>query len=71
MLFNDCTVFIKINVMNTQCHVCDFMQANPTAPLDLSDYHSQELLVSFAVVNDAGMSNFSLATYILVDEGKA
>lgn len=50
--------------------MCDFMQANPTALLDLTDYHSQELLVSFAVVNKAGMSNFSLAVHILVDEGK-
>ena len=51
--------------MNT--HVSDFIQANPTSQLDLTDYHCQELLVSFAVVNQAGMSNFSLATQILVD----
>ena len=46
-----------------------FMQVSPFAQLDLADYACQELLVSFAVTNKAGLSNFSLPNSLIVFGG--
>ena len=46
------------------------MQLSPSVQLDLADYACQDLLVSFAVTNKAGLSNFSLPAQITVHGGK-
>ena len=45
------------------------LQTNPFTNLDLADYACQDLLVSFAVGNVNGLSNFSLPTQITVHGG--
>ena len=48
-----------------------FPQVNPSQHvLDLTDYACQELLVSFAVTNRAGLSNFSAPQMITIEGGK-
>ena len=44
-------------------------QANPFEHLDLTDYACQELLVSFAVSNKEGLSNFSTAISMTINGG--
>ena len=44
-------------------------QANPFEHLDLIEYACQELMVSFAVSNRAGISNFSMATSMIINGG--
>ena len=46
------------------------MQADPFAHLDLADYVCQELQVSFAVANTAGLSSFSIPRVVSVPGGK-
>lgn len=46
------------------------IQANPFEHLDLADYACQELLVSFAVSNKEGLSNFSTAISMTINGGK-
>ena len=45
-------------------------QANPFEHLDLIEYACQELMVSFAVSNRAGISNFSMAISMIINKGK-
>ena len=52
------------------CHM-HTLQVNPFERFDLFNYACQELLVSFAVSNKAGLSNFSLPTLITVYGGEA
>ena len=52
------------------CHM-HTPQMNPFERFDLFNYACQELLVSFAVSNKAGLSNFSLPTLITVYGGEA
>ena len=47
------------------------MQATPITELNLTDYACQELLVSFAVTNEAGLSNFSDPAQVSVHGGIA
>ena len=44
-------------------------QANPFEHLDLIEYTCQELMVSFAVSNRAGISNFSTAISMIINKG--
>ena len=44
-------------------------QASPFELLDLTDYACQELLVSFAVSNMAGLSMFSPTIHIILNRG--
>ena len=46
------------------------LQQNPTLVLDLADYACQQLSVSFAVINTAGLSNFSVPQIIDINGGK-
>lgn len=46
------------------------LQADPFAHLNLADYACQELQVSFAVANTAGLSNFSSPIVVNVPGGQ-
>ena len=47
------------------------IQTNPSQQvLDLTDYACRKLLVSFAVINRARLSNFSAPQMIFVEGGK-
>ena len=54
--------------------LCIFVQPNPLQQnpmvLDLADYACQQLSVSFAVINTAGLSNFSVPQIININGGK-
>ena len=44
-------------------------QSNPFEHLNLIEYACQELMVSFAVSNRAGISEFSPAISVIINEG--
>ena len=51
--------------------IVNLIQTNPSQQvLDLTDYACRKLLVSFAVINRAGLSNFSAPQMIFVEGGK-